>query len=56
MEEMTDQRLTLLDKRRQLVVTDASGQILWLVSRRTSHQFRITSKTIQTLTISLEEE
>ncbi|MCH5302490.1 MAG: tRNA lysidine(34) synthetase TilS [Prevotella sp.] len=53
---MTDQRLTLLDKRRQLVVTDASGQILWLVSRRTSHQFRITSKTIQTLTISLEEE
>ena len=49
---LTDQKLNLLEKRRQLVVTDATGAILWLVGRRTSHRYRVTPDTTKVLRIT----
>ena len=48
---LTDRKLSILEKRRQLVVTDASGAILWLVGLRTDHRFRITPNTRRILKI-----
>ena len=42
---LTDQKLNILEKRRQLVLTDASGTILWLVGLRIAEPFRITDAT-----------
>lgn len=49
---LTDLKVSLFDKRRQLVVTDASGVIIWLVGRRTDHRFRITDTTSAILRLS----
>ena len=49
---LTDRKCSLLEKRRQLVVTDASDRILWLVGLRTDHRFRITATTATILRIS----
>ena len=48
---LTDRKLTILEKRRQLVVTDATGTIIWLVGLRTDHRFRITPETRRILKI-----
>ena len=42
---LTDQKVHLLDKRRQIVVADAKDNILWVVGRRQAHHCRITEKT-----------
>ena len=42
---LTDRKRSLFDKRRQLVVTDATGQILWLVNERPADTFRVTDDT-----------
>lgn len=44
---LTDRKMTLQQKRRQLCVTDASEQIIWLTGLRTSNKHRITSHTIK---------
>ena len=49
---LTDRKLNLLEKRRQLVVTDASGTILWLVGLRTDHRYRVTSSTTRILRLT----
>jgi tRNA(Ile)-lysidine synthase len=49
---LTDRKLSLMDKRRQLAVTDACGQIIWLVGHRTDDRCRIDSATQRTLVIS----
>jgi len=49
---LTDLKLNLFDKRRQLVLTDASGEILWVVGRRTDNRCRIMSKTTAMLKIT----
>lgn len=49
---LTDRKLSLTDKRRQLVVTDACGQIVWIVGHRTDDRCRIDSGTRRTLVIS----
>lgn len=50
---LTDLKVNILEKRRQLVVTDAGGRILWLVNRRTDHRFAVEATTRQVLDISL---
>ena len=50
---LTDLKVSLFDKRRQLVVTDAQDTIVWLVGRRTDNRFRISESTTSTLRISL---
>ena len=49
---LTDIKVSPIDKQRQLVMTDADGQIIWLVGRRTDNRFRITSDTKHTLLIT----
>ena len=51
---LTDCKQNLLEKRRQLVLEDASHQIVWLVNRRPANPFRIQPSTQQTLVITLE--
>ena len=50
---LTDQKLSLLEKRRQLVVTDAHGEILWLVGLRIDHRYRVTNTTSSILRITV---
>lgn len=49
---LTDRHLSVLDKRRQLVITDTSGRIVWLVGHRPDAHFCITNDTQQALIIS----
>ena len=48
---LTDNKLSLIDKRRQLVVTDGDGQIIWLVGLRSDHRYRVTEQTATILRI-----
>ena len=46
---LTDLKLSLFDKRRQLLLVDASGRIVWIVGIRPDQRFRITDDTRRTL-------
>lgn len=50
---LTDLKLSLFDKRRQLVVTDATGLIIWIVGHRTAHPCRVTPDTSNTLLLKM---
>ena len=50
---LTDQKLSLLEKRRQLVVTDAKGDILWVVGLRTDNRYRVKNTTSSILRITV---
>ncbi len=50
---LTDRKISLLEKRRQLVITAANGDIIWLVGQRTDHRYRITASTRHVLSITL---
>ena len=49
---LTDRKLNLLEKRLQLVVTDAEDSIIWLVGHRIDDRFRVTETTKKVLAIS----
>ncbi len=49
---MTDLKMTLFEKRRQLVVVDANGLIVWLVGLRTDNRCRVDHHTHNVLTIT----
>ena len=38
---LTDRKLSVIDKSRQLVVTDAHNNILWLIGQRTDDRYKI---------------
>lgn len=50
---LTDQKLSLTEKRRQLIVADSTGSILWIAARRPDHHFRITPSTQTILRLTL---
>ena len=50
---LTDQKATLFQKRKQRIVVDATGQILWVVGERPNNRFRITKNTKRALIIQL---
>lgn len=52
---LTDLKLSRLDKRSQLVVLDADGQIIWVIGRRISQLCAITPSTQTMLQISIAE-
>ena len=53
---LTDRKLSLLEKRRTLVVVNANGDILWLVGHRPDHRYRVTPETTRVLSITLSEK
>ena len=50
---LTDRKLSVFEKRRQLVVTDATDTILWLVGLRTDNRFRVSDRTTSILSLTL---
>ena len=50
---MTDRKLSLFEKRRQLVVTDTSGNIIWVIGMRPDGRFCVSASTSKALVISL---
>lgn len=50
---LTDRKVNLLDKRKALVVCDATNAVLWLVGYRTDNRFRVTEETEALLEMSL---
>lgn len=52
---LTDRKLTLFDKRRQLVVADAADNVIWLVGERADNRARITPASTKALLIGLEQ-
>lgn len=50
---LTDRKLSILEKRRQLVVTDATGAILWLIGLRTDNRFRVSDQTTAIIRLTL---
>lgn len=50
---LTDQKTDVVTKRRQLVVTDSEGHILWLVGQRIDNRYRITDQTTTVLSIAI---
>ena len=53
---LTDCKLSVIDKRRQLVVTDCDGEILWIVGLRSDHRFRINGQTSKVIRITIYKE
>ena len=51
---LTDRKVNVLDKRRARVVTDANGNIVWLVGERTDDRFRVKDTTRRVLRLSLD--
>ena len=50
---MTDLKLPILQKRRQLVVTDRDGEILWLTGLRSDNRYRVSEQTTSILRIAI---
>ena len=46
---LTDRKKSLMEKKRQLVVTDATGKIIWLVNERPSSRCCVDKKTEKVL-------
>lgn len=49
---LTDVKRSLLQKRRTIVVTDATKEIIWLVGERTDQRFAVDDSTSRVLFIS----
>ena len=52
---LTDCKRSLIDKRRQLVVTDRDGQIIWVVGLRSDNRFRVTEKTLEIMRLTISK-
>lgn len=46
---LTDGKMNILDKRRQLLIADDKGRILWIVGLRTDNRFRVTADTVHVI-------
>lgn len=53
---MTDVKMSRFEKRRQLVVVDATGKVIWLVGMRTDNRCRVEPSTKQVLEIKVNSE
>ena len=53
---LTDLKLSLVDKQRQIVIEDAKGKILWIVGRRIDNHFGVTRQTKGVLALALMNE
>ncbi len=51
---LTDLKVSLLEKRRQLILTDSEGSILWVVGRRPAAPYCVGNDTRKTLLVHIE--
>lgn len=51
---LTDKKKNYFEKRRQLVVADATDAVLWLVGERTDNRYRVTRHTVSVCVFSLD--
>lgn len=51
---LTDIKMNAIDRRKQLVLCDAGGNIIWLVGQRLDNRYRIDDTTINLLLIHIE--
>lgn len=51
---LTDRKVNILEKQRQVVVTDSTGAIVWVAPREIDDRYRITTKTTHILKLSLK--
>lgn len=52
---LTDCKMNVLQKKRQLVMTDASGNIVWLVGKRIDDRYKITNVSNEALVITVSK-
>jgi len=50
---MTDLKMSLFDRRRQLVVVDAQGAVVWAIGLRTDHRCRVIDATQEVIAIKI---
>lgn len=50
---LTDKKVPLIEKRRQLIVTDGTGKIIWLVGHRIAQPLSITAETRSVLVLEV---
>jgi tRNA(Ile)-lysidine synthase len=50
---LTDLKCNLFEKKQQLVLTDATGIIIWVVGKRTDNRFRIDTHTVKALVLKV---
>jgi len=53
---LTDQKVNVIAKRRQLVVEDADGNIVWIVGRRADNRYRVTDESRDIVELKMLEE
>ena len=53
---LTDRKMSVFSKRRQLILTDADGKVLWLVGQRPDNRVKIDGTTTRILLLSLEAD
>ena len=52
---LTDCKQSLIDKRRQLLLTDRDGQIIWVVGLRSDNRFKVTEKTLEIMRLTISK-
>ena len=50
---MTDRKFSIIDKRKQLIIEDNDGKIVWLVNERPDNRVAITPETKKIIKIEL---
>ena len=53
---MTDRKMSLFEKRQQLVLTDHQGHILWVVEERLADPYKMTKETQTVLKVEMLHE
>ena len=53
---LTDKKYSILQKRRQFALTDASGSIVWIIGCRTDNRFKVSAETTKILRISYKHD
>lgn len=53
---LTDRKMNMFDKRRQLLLVDGKGCIVWVVGQRIDHNYRVTLSTEEGMMITLSQE
>lgn len=51
---LTDNKLSVLEKKRQMVLCNADGDIIWVVGIRPDNRFRVSNETKEILEVSIE--